>query len=411
MLPLTVPKLFGLKLYSVMSESMEPTLKVNAVVYVTPINASEVCEGDIISYVTSSGTNIVTTHRVVRIQDDGSFITKGDANNTEDPYPVVASRVIGREVFTIPFLGGLSTFIFTVPGACATVLVFVFALALWIYAGILDPSEQKERVQKPSNNNNGNGMIIAGVSLMGVALVAGIAWWLLNSLPERDYKELRNEFASSLTEGTSSDVQGTFGGGNSTAGLFAHTSSDQLETVLATYAETYKNLVGWILIPGTTIDYPIMHGSDDVFYLHHNYDGKYSRPGSIFLSADNSSDFSDRYNVIYGHNMNNGNMFAPILKYDEEPGFYQDHPTFYVATVEDGLREYEIFSYFYVYPTDAMYTISYYNQKDFDILVNSAKKASRVELPVEVSEEDEIAVLSTCNENGNLRFVVCGKMK
>ena len=198
-------------------------------------------------------------------------------------------------------------------------------------------------------------------------------------------------------------------GGNSTAGLFSSHSEEEIEASLKLMASLYPGLVGWVLIPDTIIDYPIMHGTDDTYYLRHSYDGSWTRPGSIFLSSLNAADFSDRYNVLYGHNQNNGSMFSSLLNYDEDPDYLKEHPYFYVATLE-GLRKYEIFSYFYVYPTDAMYTINYYNMSEYDVLVDACTKASRVDTGVTVSEDDDILVLSTCNSTAKLRFVVCGKL-
>jgi len=415
MFPLTVPKVFGLKLYNVMSGSMEPLYKEGGVVYVKPASASEVELGDIVSYITSSGTNIVTTHRVVDITDDGKFITKGDANNVEDAEPVIASRIVGKAVFYLPILGAVSNFIFSIKGACVCIMVFGVALLLWIYAGILEPSEKKPKEVKAKENSKAASFATAmGIVLIVIALLGGAAFAYTYIKAESDYDDLRDELELTLIETPESIENGTstsgdFVGGNSSAGLFAHNNQEGIISSLEMLGDLYPNLVGWVLIPDTIIDYPIMHGSDDTFYLRHTYDGSWSRPGSIFLSADNNGDFSDKYNVIYGHNQNNGNMFASLINYDTDPEYYENHPTVYIATKEDGLREYQIFSYFYVYPTDAMYTIKYYNNAEYELLVNNMAKASRVDLGVEVSEDDEVIVLSTCNETAKLRFVVCAK--
>ena len=71
------------------------------------------------------------------------------------------------------------------------------------------------------------------------------------------------------------------------------------------------DVVGWIYVPGTTVNFPIVHGTDDEHYLKTDFYGQTSWVsfGSIFLSAANAADFSDANNIVYGHHMNDGSMF------------------------------------------------------------------------------------------------------
>ena len=84
------------------------------------------------------------------------------------------------------------------------------------------------------------------------------------------------------------------------------------------------DVVGWIYMPGTDINYPIAHrAGDDEYYLYHNFNGASSAQfgaeyGSIMLSGVNTADFSDDVNIVYGHNMNNGTMFAPLSNMKED---------------------------------------------------------------------------------------------
>ena len=73
-----------------------------------------------------------------------------------------------------------------------------------------------------------------------------------------------------------------------------------------------KEMVGWITIDDTNIDYPVMQGDDNVYFLNIDPFGEYSLSGSIFLDSRSSSDFSDRYSLIYGHHMDYGAMFGAL---------------------------------------------------------------------------------------------------
>lgn len=412
MIPLTVPKLFGLKLYGILSGSMEPTYKVGGVVYVKEALPSEISVGDVISYSNYLGVDIVTTHRVAEIRED-AFITKGDANNTTDAEPVRFSRLIGKPIFYLPFFGALSTFIFSIKGLCVGIIVFGITAGLWIYADMISPGEGKKK-KKPAKEKTSNGgvYVILGSALVAIALIA-LGIWAYGYYGARgDYDDLRIEFVSTATENT--EVATASGkayiGGNSTAGLFAERDSASIANSLASLSSKYKNIVGWISLPGTALDYPIMQAADDELYLHHSYNGKYSRVGSIFLSYENASDLSDRYNVIYGHNMLDESMFGPLLNYAKDPAFIEEHPTFFIADKEN-VNEYDIVSYFYVYPTDTMYAVSYYNKNDYDLLTTNILASSMQDLGLDLTAEDDIAVLSTCSDTGKYRFVVVGKKR
>jgi len=108
-------RLVGLAPYVVLSGSMEPTYHVGSVIYVKDIEPEDLKVKDAITYTIDGGT--VVTHRIIEVlHDEGnpenlSFRTKGDANKDEDGTPVPADRIIGKPVFTIPYLGYLANMI------------------------------------------------------------------------------------------------------------------------------------------------------------------------------------------------------------------------------------------------------------------------------------------------------------
>lgn len=76
-----------------------------------------------------------------------------------------------------------------------------------------------------------------------------------------------------------------------------------------------EDIIGWIYIPNTNIDYALLKGKTNDTYIHTNYEKKYSFGGSIFLDEDNNASLTDSNTIIYGHNMKNGAMFANIKKF------------------------------------------------------------------------------------------------
>lgn len=114
------------KVLSVMSGSMEPTIRTGSLVFTQPSNDYKV--GEIITFYPANSTSKknTTTHRIVgEIKEDGdiTFTTKGDANSTADSQPVKKDRIVGKYIFKISYLGYLISFIKTLPGLVIIIII------------------------------------------------------------------------------------------------------------------------------------------------------------------------------------------------------------------------------------------------------------------------------------------------
>ncbi len=135
-----VPKLFGIKMYAVLSGSMENVLSVGDLIYVVPTDPDKIGEGDIISFVLNKDL-LVATHRVVGIdRANQRFTTKGDANDTQDAAGVIYGNVIGVEKFAIPQVGYLFSFISTTAGQIIAVTIIIL---LAVISFVLSDSKKK----------------------------------------------------------------------------------------------------------------------------------------------------------------------------------------------------------------------------------------------------------------------------
>lgn len=103
------------------------------------------------------------------------------------------------------------------------------------------------------------------------------------------------------------------------------------------------DIVGWVYMPDTQVSYPVVHrDGDDSYYLNHDFNGNTrnmvgAEYGCIMLSGENKGDFSDAVNVIYGHNMANGSMFAELAHFGDSANF-NAHRTIYLLTPEGNYR-------------------------------------------------------------------------
>jgi sortase B len=98
------------------------------------------------------------------------------------------------------------------------------------------------------------------------------------------------------------------------------------------------DIVGWVCIGGTGIDYPIVQTDNNETYLDRDFESRKSVSGAIYLDYENEPDFSGRHNIIYGHHMKNGTMFKDIVKYKDE-AFFKSHQDIFIYTPE---REYHL---------------------------------------------------------------------
>lgn len=147
------PTIFGHQIYIVRSNSMNPTFETGSLLVVKQVNKSSIEVSDIITYKRNSEST-ATTHRVVDIQnDDGlQFVTRGDANNVDDPMPVSSNDVLGKVVFIIPYIGYLFGFIRTKQG----LLVFIIIPALLILMSQLFSFLKEVKKHKKENENKLN---------------------------------------------------------------------------------------------------------------------------------------------------------------------------------------------------------------------------------------------------------------
>ena len=177
-----------------------------------------------------------------------------------------------------------------------------------------------------------------------------------------------------------------------------------------------KDIIGWLEIKDTNINYPILQAKDNDYYLDHNYKKEKSISGSLFLDASFDIENGSTNYLIYGHRNKNGLMFEDLMKYAKKD-FYEKHKTFNFTTLEEDAT-YEIISVFYsrVYYTDEKDVFRYYyfvnakNEDEFNDFIYNAKKASIYNTGVDANYKDQLITLSTCEySQDNGRFVVVAK--
>ena len=147
-LVIVVPNIFGVKTCAVLSGSMEPAIPTGSMVFTVPVEGEEIREGDPVTYVLNKkGT--LSTHRVVEIDDaNRQLIVKGDANDANDPNPVLWDNVVGVVRFQIPLLGYILGFVLTTPGKIIAATVIVALIILIALCGGKERAKNKKQEPK-----------------------------------------------------------------------------------------------------------------------------------------------------------------------------------------------------------------------------------------------------------------------
>lgn len=168
-------------------------------------------------------------------------------------------------------------------------------------------------------------------------------------------------------------------------------------------------LKAWLYLPDTVINYPVVQGSDNSYYLKHLMDRTYNANGCLFIDCNNSLEFTDDNILIYGHHMDSGKMFASLVKYKEQ-SFYDSHPICYLSTPEKEYRI-EIFSGYTTTADSLAYMISWSNRGEKIEWMKEMFHNSDFHSDVTVYPYDHIVTFSTCEYSfQNARYVVHGRL-
>ena len=168
-----------------------------------------------------------------------------------------------------------------------------------------------------------------------------------------------------------------------------------------------SDVIAWIRFDDQEmgISYPVLYSGDNKKYLRTDMYGNSHIAGCIFLEGLNNSDFSDYYNIIYGHNMNDGTMFGNLKKYKDE-GFWEENQYFTIYT-EDTVYRYRIFAYEDAVNGGDVYKVGYQPGEEYQKFIDDMIQNSDIQTDIKPQSGNKILTLSTCTGNGySKRFAV-----
>lgn len=260
---------------------------------------------------------------------------------------------------------------------------------------------------KRNERNRKIAMVLAG--LIGVSCIGFFGLRLIN---DQKNEMLQDELSLQREDHSSSASI------NRTVTVHISEDEETEKTILPEYVEMYEkneNLIGWIKIDDTNIDYPVMKTSDRSYYLTHGFDEEYDRNGCIFMDPDCNVIRRSTNIILYGHHMHTGKMFGNLDKY-KDFAYYQKHPLIQFDTIyEKGTYE-VVFAFLSKVFYEDEITFKYYQFIDavsedaFYSNCEEMRKMSLYDTGASVSYGDQLLTLSTCDKTEEQgRFVVVAR--
>lgn len=186
-------------------------------------------------------------------------------------------------------------------------------------------------------------------------------------------------------------------------------SEEQKKPDLEKLTQWNRDGIAWLSCPGTPIDYPVVQGKDNDYYLHHLSDGTPNDIGAIYLDYRNKGDFSGDISVIYGHHITQNRMFTPLSGYKEQR-YYEQYPELMLYTPGHTYKV-ELFAGTILNGENASFPMEFKGKKEKKKWIEERMAESTFKSKVKPSKEDRIVVLCTCSyEFYNARYAVYGRL-
>lgn len=193
------------------------------------------------------------------------------------------------------------------------------------------------------------------------------------------YVELPQTTSSGQTEGQTNELTET---------------NDFIFVDFATLVQQYPDVVAWVYLPDSTLNYPVVQGSDNEYYLTHMVDGAINSAGSIFMDYRCDATFSDKHTILYGHYMHNDSMFRSVARYQEQ-SYFDTHPVIQLATLE---KQYElvIFSAYVATVDQNAWELYFSDDAQYAEWLKDITARSIINTEVTPQTTDRVVTLSTC---------------
>lgn len=343
--PSAAPRnIMGYSVMTVLSGSMQPTIPTGSLVAIRAVNPREIQVGDVVTYLRPNNTTV--THRVIEIlnnyQGSGNhaFRLQGDNNLTPDAEVVLEHNIIGEVFFNNLMLGRMVSFI--QDAIILIVILLVLAIAgfyvikKFFFVPLLtkksaeaemlgeikdQPASKKHFLRKRTPKEYFTLFTsIFFIAILGYSLYQLSAIYFTYESIARENESLRETYTTEIIDQESARTL--------------------LEIDWESLHARNKDVIAWLHLPGTSINYPVLAGVDNDEYIALDINRQPSIAGSIFLEEANTPNFNDKHTILYGHHMQAGGKFSDIDAFVRGNVTVNDAPFVYIYLPDGAVNIY-----------------------------------------------------------------------
>jgi len=251
-------------------------------------------------------------------------------------------------------------------------------------------SKKKNRIKNKRKFVNSIIQLVLLVILI-YSLIQIIIWYNNNKKSQK----IMNEISNSINIDTDNDNN--------------EVTEDRYEINFSGLKEVNSDIVGFLKVKGTDIEYPVVKGLNNDFYLNHSFDKTSNSAGWIFADYRNKFDGTDKNTVIYGHNRRDGSMFFTLKNILNEEWYNNQENLKVKFITENEETTYEVFSVYQTEAEDYYIKTSFKDNTEYAKFIETITKRSKNDFNIDVTIEDTVLTLSTCANNNKYRVVLHAK--
>ena len=260
-----------------------------------------------------------------------------------------------------------------------------------------------KRIRKESNLKLRTGVgWMCRILTVAFAVLFGISVWKYGAYALENYRESSYMASVQNKAAVAADAQ--------PSDPTVDAEAPPIEVDFALLREENPDVVAWIYCPDTDVNYPVLQGEDNDYYLRRGMDGRSLLAGSIFVDCRNAADLSDDNVIVYGHNMRNKSMFGLLPSYAKQE-FYEEHPVWYLLTPTANYKV-ELFAGFVTSTSSLVYSTEQEKTEDGQPIMRKAWEDSNFQGGDPPKEGERTLTLSTCSyEFSDARYVLIGVLR
>lgn len=186
-------------------------------------------------------------------------------------------------------------------------------------------------------------------------------------------------------------------------------NSTQTQINFSSLLDQNKDTIGWIQIPDTNIDYPVVQSTNNTYYLTHSFNRSTNQAGWIFADYRNHFEILNQNNIIYGHGRLDETMFGDLKKLLQDNWFQTEEHQMIQLDTPTYHSVWKIVSLYTISP-ESYYITTHFSKNEFEEFSKVILKRSNIDFDENIENDDKLLTLSTCYPDDDTRFVVHAKL-